>query len=197
MKRRFLKSHSTNSKKKVFISQKAQCTYLFGHLKGKTVFYKQMLDFYLSKFYATHRNMKFCQNQWSLILISSLFQAPAHLILKIIKYFLREQVSDPNPHSVSYWYCISLIPIQIRIRQRDANINGSRSGSEKLMTYTDFGQGKVCGVISQTPLSIPGFQSFHVCNEVGEPQLDLFVLGLQLCQLCPQLKKRYGYYLLG
>jgi hypothetical protein len=144
--------------------------------------------------------MKFCQNHWSLIRgqffmnSNPHFQALEHLILKIINYFLPEQGSDPDPHSVSYGADTgkSMMPIEIRIRQNVANLHGSRPGSEILMkTYTDFGQGMISG-ISQTPLSIPGFQSFHVCNEVGEPQLDLFALGLQLCQLCPQLKKSSG-----
>ncbi len=97
--------------------------YLFGHLKGqkwkkllnisKTVFYKQILDFTFQNFMPHIEIMKFYQNHWSLIrgqffMNSNLhFQAPAHLILKIINYFFREQVSDPDPHSVSYWYRIS------------------------------------------------------------------------------------------
>jgi hypothetical protein len=40
-------------------------------------------------------------------------------------------VSDTDPHSVSYGTDtgISLMPIEIRIRQKDANIHGSRSGN--------------------------------------------------------------------
>jgi hypothetical protein len=135
-------------------------------------------------------NMKLYQNHWSLIrgqfFITSNphFQASTHLILKIINYFLREQVADLDPHSVSYWYLPYIF---------DADPEGlDRNRTEILIrTYTVFGQGMISG-ISPTPLSIPGFQSFHVCNEVGEPHLELFVLGLQLCQLCPQLKKRSG-----